>query len=105
MRNLPEDIRQKLLSLKNQYQAEGFVILGVFGSVARGEETPDSDIDLLYQVEKPFLLEHSGFKALQRLDRIKQELTEALGRPVDLAPKNTSNRILLEEVERDLLYV
>ena len=105
MNRLSPDLVERLTKLKKQYQTEGLVILGVFGSVARSEETPDSDIDLLYCVEDPFLSQNGGFAALSRLDRIKHELMEALGREVDLAPRNTRNRVLREEIERDLVYV
>ncbi|MBF0501376.1 MAG: nucleotidyltransferase domain-containing protein [Candidatus Riflebacteria bacterium] len=105
MEKLKSELRQQLVRLKSRYQSEGFVILGVFGSFARGEENADSDIDLLYQIEAPFFLHNSGFNALSRLDQIKHELMEALGRDVDIAPKNSANRVLKEEVERDLVYV
>ena len=38
-----EEILQKLKELKLKYEAEGFEILGLFGSYARGEETESSD--------------------------------------------------------------
>lgn len=48
----------------------------VFGSVARGDATQQSDIDLLIQLpKKASLLDYIG---------LKQDLEEALGRPVDL---------------------
>lgn len=53
----------------------------LFGSSARGEARPDSDIDLLVT----FLPEaRVGFLEMAAL---QEELSEALGRPVDLAPK------------------
>ena len=48
----------------------------VFGSVARGEAGPDSDIDILIEVERPFAL--SQFVALKRT------LEAALQKPVDV---------------------
>lgn len=50
--------------------------LRLFGSTARGEERPDSDIDLLVDFGEP-----KGFFELLRLER---ELEEFFGRPVDL---------------------
>jgi len=105
MNRLSPDLVERLTELKKQYQTEGFVILGVFGSVARSEETPDSDIDLLYQVEASFFSRNHGFDAFTRLEAIKQEMMTALCRKVDLAPKNTVNRILNQEIERDIIYV
>ena len=51
-------------------------LLGVFGSVSRGEATPQSDIDLLVKFAKG-----KGLLALVRLER---ELSEAVGKKVDL---------------------
>jgi predicted nucleotidyltransferase len=50
----------------------------VFGSVARGEDGPGSDVDLLVDLEPG--------TGLLSLGRMEVELTELLGRPVDLVP-------------------
>ncbi|NPA27189.1 MAG: nucleotidyltransferase family protein [Chloroflexi bacterium] len=50
--------------------------LRVFGSAARGTANSTSDIDLLVQFSRPVGLLH--------LVRLQRELTEVLGRPVDL---------------------
>ncbi|MBI4799422.1 MAG: nucleotidyltransferase family protein [Desulfarculus sp.] len=49
---------------------------GVFGSVARGEASPGSDLDLL--------VEFAGEKSLLDLAHLKVELEEELGHPVDV---------------------
>jgi predicted nucleotidyltransferase len=49
----------------------------VFGSLARGEATPDSDVDLLVELEPGrTLLDLAGFRA---------KASEILGTPVDAA--------------------
>jgi predicted nucleotidyltransferase len=50
--------------------------LGIFGSWARGEQRPDSDVDLIVEFAKP-----AGFVELLRLERL---LAEIFDRPVDL---------------------
>ena len=50
--------------------------LRIFGSAARGEERPDSDVDLIVEFGKP-----AGFLELVRVERL---LSEFFGRPVDL---------------------
>ena len=48
----------------------------VFGSVARGEERPDSDVDLLVSLEPG--------RTLLDLARLELELEDLLGHPVDV---------------------
>lgn len=73
----------------------------LFGSFARGEETPDSDIDILFIPDysgKPFtLLTHGAMYV---------ELSELLGRNVDLVVDGTLRSFAADSVERDkeLIY-
>jgi len=62
--------------LKALAAERGYRKLAVFGSVARGEARPDSDVDLL--VEAP-----SGTSSLSFL-RFKQLIERVLGRGIDL---------------------
>ena len=73
--------------------------LGVFGSAARGEVGPDSDIDLLLE-----FLPDSGM-SLFRLQDLNRELEEALGRKVDLASKQGLKPRVRPHVMRDLRIV
>lgn len=71
--------------------------LGVFGSLARGEAGPDSDVDVLVEFDGPATLD--GFMGL------KMELENLLGTRVDLAtPKSLrpSLRALIEKDIRDV---
>ena len=69
---------------------------GVFGSVARGEATPESDIDLLVDAPKDI--------SLLDFIHIMHELEDVLGRKVDLAEYDAikptlRERILAEEIK------
>ena len=57
-------------------QKYGAIRLRLFGSAARGEERPDSDIDIIVDFERPV-----GFLELIRFENA---LSEFFGRPVDL---------------------
>lgn len=59
-------------------RAAGVSVRGVFGSVARGEDGPDSDVDLL--VDLP-----SGM-GLFGLARVQERLQQILDAPVELIP-------------------
>jgi hypothetical protein len=67
---------------------------GIFGSFARGEETRNSDIDILIKTNKPL-----GFNFM----KIQFELEKKIGREVDLLTYNSihpllKKRILNEEI-------
>jgi predicted nucleotidyltransferase len=74
--------------------------LAVFGSAARGDLRPDSDIDLLVEFapEADF-----GFIAFNRL---AEELSALVGRKVDLVPKAGLKAAIRNQVlaEARLLY-
>jgi predicted nucleotidyltransferase len=69
-------------------------MLGVFGSVARGESTEQSDIDLLVKFS-----ERKGLLALVRLERI---LSETLGRKVDLLTEAAISPYIRDNILKDL---
>ncbi|WP_217318878.1 nucleotidyltransferase family protein [Rhodanobacter sp. B05] len=63
----------------------------VFGSVARGEERPDSDIDFLVDFPRGYDL------FTQRLP-LAERLAEITGRRLDLIPEHELNRHLRDSV-------
>ena len=75
----------------------GVHVLGVFGSVARGEDRPDSDVDLL--VELP-----AGM-GLFAIAKLQNELEELLGSPVDLIPESGVKAGVRPAVEADLVHL
>lgn len=83
--------RERLRDVCEQY---GVASLEVFGSLARGEDRLDSDVDLLY-VLKPGT--HLGF----RLFDLEDELSAVLGRPVDLVARRSINKYLREQILAD----
>jgi uncharacterized protein len=66
--------------------------LAVFGSVARGDAKPDSDIDLLVDFEPGAPI---GFLALSAL---AEDLSELMHRPVDVVPKRGLKAIIRNQV-------
>ncbi|MDP9847887.1 nucleotidyltransferase family protein [Streptosporangium lutulentum] len=72
----------------------GIAELDVFGSVARGEDDAESDIDLLY-VLKPgnnIGIEFFGFQ---------EELEDLLGRKVDVVSKEGLHWVIRDQVLKD----
>ena len=74
--------------------------LAVFGSTARGEAGPESDIDLLVAFQP------GAGVGLVAFNRLRRELEDALGRPVDLVPKDGLKPIIRDDVlaEAQVLY-
>ena len=96
----------KLLQKAKQYYAnEGFNIIGFFGSYARGEATPQSDIDILYELNEKFIKAYGGFLAFSRLNEIKEELKKLFGVDVDISAKSGLSRTAQKYIMRDLKYV
>ena len=93
-----DEIRQ-ILKEQISYLEEvyGVHIVGVFGSYIRHEERPDSDIDLLIDLERPPRISLLGLVELECY------LSDLLGMNVDIAIKsNLRKRIgqnILNEVE------
>lgn len=73
----------------------GMSELQVFGSVARGEDTDASDLDLLVRVP-----EGTGLLAL---GRFTQELEDLLHVPVDVVPDDSVKPRVRRNIERDLV--
>ena len=73
--------------------ANGIAALRVFGSVARGEDREDSDVDLLVRF--------ADRKTLLDLVRIEEEFERALGRKVDLVTEGGLHPRLRDRVFRD----
>lgn len=68
--------------------------LSVFGSFARGEDRPDSDID--------FLVEFSEPKGLFDLVELEDQLSNQLGRKVDLLTEHSVSPYIRDSIKRDL---
>jgi uncharacterized protein len=72
-------------------------MIGVVGSMARGEATADSDIDLLVRFTQP--------KSLIGVIALEQQLTAALGREVDLLTEAALSPYLRDRILQDLRVV
>ena len=75
----------------------GVAELGLFGSVAREESRPDSDLDLLVSFTDP--------PSLLRFVELEQYLTDLLGLKVDLVMRKTLKPGVAERVLAELVPV
>ncbi|MCI2429501.1 nucleotidyltransferase family protein [Candidatus Acetothermia bacterium] len=88
---------QRLTGLREQILEvllpHGATKIALFGSVVRGEDSPESDIDILVKFREPI-----GLFALAHL---REELSERLGRPVDLVTEGFLSRYIRPYVEKE----
>ena len=70
--------------------------LGIFGSVSRGEQGPDSDLDVLVEFHQSVGIEFIS---------LAEELEEILNCKVDLVSRKGLKYRYFQEIENDLIYV
>ncbi|WP_395045598.1 nucleotidyltransferase family protein [Flavobacterium sp.] len=71
--------------------------IGLFGSVARNQETSSSDIDILFSLKNPI--------GLFTLSDIHFELEEKLNKKVDLVSENGLNKFLKDKILKEVKYI
>ena len=92
---LTEQQQQQIINVLKPYQP---MRIGIFGSRARGDNRPDSDLDVLIN-----LREHIG---LLRLVQLQQELSDRLGLQVDLVTEGAiKNPLLKSYIQHDLIPI
>ncbi len=89
-----EELFEKIANL---LKGHGVRKVAVFGSYVRGEEKPESDIDII--------VEFSERKSLLQLVRIERELSEELGIKVDLLTENSISPYLIDTIKREMKMI
>lgn len=86
-----EEIFEKIAQvLKNK----GARKIAIFGSYARNEQKPGSDIDII--------VEFLGRKSLLELVRIERELSEILGIRVELLTEKSISPYLIDSIKKEM---
>jgi len=91
---------KKIFEKEKNYISKNFYVkeIGIFGSMVRGEQREESDIDILVELEK-------GHKDFFNFMKLKYYLEEILGRKVDLVIKNAIKPELKERIFKEVEYV
>lgn len=84
-------------SIKRYFASQPVQKAWLFGSFARGEQSDDSDVDILVQFD--------GTVGLFKYASISSDLEELLGRNVDLVGNGTLFPWVRDEVERDKILI
>ncbi len=89
-----EKINIQLPFLKDKYHVKK---MGIFGSVVRGEQAKESDIDILVEFSSPI-----GFFDFIRLENF---LSETLHKKVDLVSKKAIKPAIKKDILKEVIYV
>jgi len=93
IQDISQGLKEKRQEILRIAQAHGASNIRVFGSVARGDSVPGSDVDLLVDFDRPIGLFHF-FRVQQRLERI-------LGSRVDLVMREAVKPQLRDRILRE----
>jgi uncharacterized protein len=96
MASLLDTVLETIRARRDEIEARyGIRLLGVVGSVARGEERADSDVDIAYEVPDS--------TTLFRIAAAMNALTDEFGREVDLVDTSALRQRARIYIERDLV--
>jgi predicted nucleotidyltransferase len=87
-------LRRKKKDIQSRYPVKN---IALFGSYARGEQTSESDIDLMVEFSEPV-----GWEIVDLLEEIEKIFRDA---KVDLISKGGIKPRMLPYIEKDLMYV
>ena len=95
-----EELREKVLPVLLPC---GVRRIALFGSVVRGEDTPESDVDILVKLKHPNERPPLG---LLKWVALEEELSERLGRNVDLVTEDGMSPYIRPyiDAEKVILY-
>jgi len=96
MNTIIQTLHDNLPTLKAKYS---LLSLGVYGSYSRGEETPDSDLDIVYETLPNTYLNLHNYLSLQK------ELNMITQIKIDLVNKKYINEVVWLTAKKDIIYV
>jgi predicted nucleotidyltransferase len=99
MKNIPltkqtilKHLQQHKKELQSNYQVKR---IGLFGSYAKDEATPQSDIDLIVDMPSSF----------EKYYGLKEYLENLFGKEIDLGMIDNMRHFIRKRVEKDIIYV
>jgi uncharacterized protein len=90
-----DEALHRLRASRTELEREGVRHVAIFGSFARGDDRPDSDIDILVSLDPDIEIGLSAFMKLQRV------LETIVGRPVDMVDSAALNDRFRREIEHE----
>ena len=95
-----DEIIAKLLEHRAELEAAGAEHVSLFGSVARRENRPDSDLDILVTLSEPVI--QSGFGYYSALEILSEKIAAITGfKNVDVVAEPLRREAVRARVEKD----
>jgi uncharacterized protein len=94
LQTITDIVSQNQSALADQFHVRRF---GIFGSMAKGTATPNSDIDMLVEFTEPI--------GLFQFIALEQKLSHLLGTPIDLATPNALKATIRTKILHETVYV
>ncbi len=85
-------LKENRTMLQEKYQIKK---IGLFGSYVKGEETSESDIDILVDMPSSFDLYYD----------LKEFLEKSFGKSIDLGMEKNIRKLIRSKIEEDIVYV
>jgi len=104
MKQTKTQIIQVLQELKPLLLSKGIASVALFGSFAKDEATPYSDVDIAIQKSPDFLQKKGAYAYFDLIDEIKALLRQKLHRSVDIFDLD-SDSPFKDAVEREMIRV
>jgi uncharacterized protein len=92
------EVIRLLRSNRAELEKIGIRHVEIFGSVARGEDLPDSDVDILVDLDPAIV------RDLFAYSRVQRTLQDLVGRRVDIARRGRTRPELDVELNRDAVH-
>ena len=93
-----DDVLAKLKEAEAELKARGVAHAALFGSVARGEERPESDIDIMVEIDPAAVVGVYEYVSLVR------SITEMFPARVDVSNRAALKYYVRPSAERDAIY-
>jgi predicted nucleotidyltransferase len=97
----PDQVIARLRAHEAELRAAGIDSLAIFGSVARGEATEASDVDVVVRLSGE--AQHDGFAYFGRLAALIERLRDILGCPVDVVTELIRKERLRQRVAKEAI--
>ncbi len=92
---------ERIQEIKDKFQpvaeSNNITFAAVFGSVARGDDKPESDLDLLVRFSEP--------KSLLDFTALNAQLDNIFGRRVDLVTERALHPIVKRNIQKELVTI